>query len=195
MVTVPTPSISLAEFLSLPETKPAQEYINGTIQQKPMPKGKHSLLQTLLAARINQVLASQRLGLAFSELRCTFGNSTGNREASRSIVPDIAVFTQARIPRDASGEIADFFERAPDWTIEILSPEQSPIRVIKNILYCLHNGTQVGWLIDPKEQTVLVYLPNEQVKIIDEKESLIPVPLFAGDLQISINELFGWLMS
>lgn len=47
MVTAPQQSISLEEFLTLPETKPAQEYINGTIQQKPMPKGKHSLLQTL----------------------------------------------------------------------------------------------------------------------------------------------------
>ena len=44
-------------------------------------KGKHRLLQTLLAARLNQVLKVQ--GLVFSELRCTFGN--------RSIVPDISV--------------------------------------------------------------------------------------------------------
>lgn len=195
MVVAPAQSISLAEFLTLPETKPAQEYINGTIRQKPMPKGKHSLLQTLLAARINQILVSQRLGLAFSELRCTFGDATGNCEAVRSIVPDIAIFTQPRLPRDASGQIADIFELAPDWTIEILSPDQSPIRVIKNILFCLENGTQMGWLIDPKEQTVLVYLPNEQVRVIDEKTSLIPVPHFAEDLQISIDELFGWLMN
>ncbi len=37
MVTDPQQSIYLAEFLTLPETKPAQEYINGIIQQKPMP--------------------------------------------------------------------------------------------------------------------------------------------------------------
>lgn len=132
------------------------------------------------------------MGLAFSELRCTLA---GNRELARSIVPDIAVFTQARLPREASGAIADIFELAPDWTIEILSPDQNSIRVIKNILFCWENGTQMGWLIDPKEQTVLVYLPNEQVKVIDDKASLILVPHFAENLQISIDELFGWLMS
>lgn len=36
--------ISLAEFLQLPETKPASEYINDQVDQKPMPKRKHSLI-------------------------------------------------------------------------------------------------------------------------------------------------------
>ena len=192
MVATPTKLISLAEFLDQPETKPAQEYSDGLIRQKPMPKGKHSLLQTLLAARLNQVLKAQ--GLAFSELRCTFGDPTGICEAVRSIVPDISVFIWDRLPRDASGEIADLFELAPDWAIEILSPDQSPIRVIKNILHGLEYGTQMGWLIDPKEKTVLVYLPNEQVRIIDNPASIIPVPPWASHFSITIDELFGWLM-
>ncbi len=37
-------SLSLQEFLQQPETKPASEYIDGEIIQKPMPKGRHSRL-------------------------------------------------------------------------------------------------------------------------------------------------------
>ena len=33
---------SLETFLELPETKPASEFINDKISQKPMPQGKHS---------------------------------------------------------------------------------------------------------------------------------------------------------
>jgi Uma2 family endonuclease len=40
--------ITLDEFLKLPETKPASEFINGEIIQKPIPEGEHSLLQTTL---------------------------------------------------------------------------------------------------------------------------------------------------
>jgi Uma2 family endonuclease len=109
-------------------------------------------------------------------------------------VPDIAVFTQDRIPREPSGEIADLFDLAPDWTIEILSPDQSPVRVIKNILYCLEHGTQMGWLIDPKEQTLLVYRRDQQVQIVDESPEVIPVPPFAEDFQVTVGELFAWLM-
>jgi Uma2 family endonuclease len=63
--------LSLAEFLELPETKPASEYIEGAIYQKPIPKGKHSRLQTRLSAVINRASESKRSACAFTELRCT----------------------------------------------------------------------------------------------------------------------------
>ncbi|MHC5724952.1 MAG: Uma2 family endonuclease, partial [Nostoc sp.] len=44
MVKSPTKPLTLQEFLKLPETKPASEYINCQIIQKPMPQGKHSTL-------------------------------------------------------------------------------------------------------------------------------------------------------
>ena len=38
-------TLLLEEFLALPETKPASEYIDDQIYQKPMPQGKHSTLE------------------------------------------------------------------------------------------------------------------------------------------------------
>nr|WP_313887541.1 Uma2 family endonuclease [Nodosilinea sp. LEGE 07088] len=46
MVQSPPKPITLEEFLDLPETKPASEYIDGQIIPKPMPQGKHSTIQT-----------------------------------------------------------------------------------------------------------------------------------------------------
>jgi Uma2 family endonuclease len=46
-MTIATGRLTLEEFLKLPETKPASEYIEGEIIQKPMPKIKHSRLQFL----------------------------------------------------------------------------------------------------------------------------------------------------
>ncbi len=76
--------LTLEEFLQLPETKPASEFIDGKILQKPMPQGEHSVLQGRLTAKINDIGMSSKLAYAFPGLRCTFG---GN-----SIVLDIAVF-------------------------------------------------------------------------------------------------------
>jgi len=64
-----TQSLTLEEFLTLPETKPASEFINGEIVQKPMPQGEHSRLQGKLCAVINQV--TDQIAYAFPELRCT----------------------------------------------------------------------------------------------------------------------------
>jgi Uma2 family endonuclease len=193
MVQTPVKIMTLAEFLLLPETKPASEFIDGQIIQKPMPQGKHSLIQIELGSNINTAFKPQRLVRAYTELRCSFGD--------RSIVPDVTVFTSSRIPRDENGDIANVFEIAPDWTIEILSPDQSHTKVTKNILHCLKHGTQMGWLIDPAEQSVFVYAPvggasqneHQSTQVFDEAIDLLPVPEFAKDFQLTLGELFGWL--
>ncbi|MDB9511596.1 Uma2 family endonuclease [Kamptonema animale CS-326] len=186
MVQAPAKPLTLDEFLKLPETKPASEYIDGKIIQKPMPQGKHSVIQTELPPAINVVLKPRRIARAFPELRCTFGG--------RSTVPDVSVFVWDRIPRDENGSVANVFKLAPDWTIEILSPDQSQTKVTKNILHCLNHGTQLGWLIDPSEQTVFVFLPNQHPIVFDEPQQQLIVPSFASEFMLTVGELFGWLL-
>ena len=183
MSTVIIESLTLEEFLKQPETKPASEYINGDIVRKPMPKGKHSRLQLRLCNCINDVAESLKSAYAFPELRCSFG--------VRSIVPDVAVFNWSRTPFDADGEAPNDFPVSPDWTIEILSPEQSSNRVTGNILYCLDHGCQLGWLIDPEDRSILVFHPNQQPELLQGDARL---PVLAGiDLELTVAQVFGWL--
>ena len=179
-----TRPISLSEFLKLPETKPASEFIDNQIYQKPMPQGKHSTLQIRLADTINEAGFPQQIAYAFPELRCTFGG--------RSIVPDVAVFQWHRIPFDADGEVANTFELSPDWTVEILSPDQSQTKVTDNILFCLRHQTKLGWLIDPDEKAVICFQPNQLPEIIRKSEDTLPVPDFM-DLRLSVGQVFSWL--
>ena len=64
---------SIDDFLDLPETKPASEYIDGQIYQKPMPQFQHSTFQIEIATAINLIGKPQKLAFAFPELRCNFG--------------------------------------------------------------------------------------------------------------------------
>src|SRR6476469_2914044 len=107
MLQTPAQTLTLEDFLALPETEPASEYIDRQITQKPMPQGEHSAIQTELAAAINATLRSQRIARAFSELRCTY--------EGRSIVPDVSVFVWSRIPRQENGAVANVFPITPDW--------------------------------------------------------------------------------
>ncbi len=186
MVQTPSKNFTLQEFLALPETKPAREYIDGKILAKPMPQGKHSAIQGELITAINSIAKQKRIGRAFPELRCTFGG--------RSLVPDIVVFVGNRIPRDENGEVANTFPFAPDWTIEILSPGQSQTIVTKNIIHCLKNGTQMGWLIDPSEQTLFIYTSKQEVAVYDQPDAKLPVPSFVSELHLTVKDLFAWLL-
>jgi Uma2 family endonuclease len=185
MVQIPEKTITLEEFLKLPETKPASEYINGQVIQKPMPQGKHSVIQGELITAINAVVKKQRIAHAFPELRCTFGG--------RSIVPDVSVFAWNRIPVDDNGDIANVFPICPDWTIEILSPDQSPTKVTGNILHCLNNGCQMGWLIDPDERSLLIYPSGQQPEFFQEEQDFLPVLNLVTDLRLTVNDVFSWL--
>ncbi len=183
MATTLHQTTTLEQFLKLPETKPANEYIDGRIYQKPMPQGKHARLQLKLCNAINQSGEEQQLALAFPELRCTFGN--------RSIIPDITVFSWERIPFDADGEIENSFQIYPDWTIEILSPDQSTTKVIGNILHCLKHGTQLGWLIDPGERLVLIFQPEKQPVEMTGEDKLPVLEILSLDL--TVTQVFAWL--
>jgi Uma2 family endonuclease len=185
MIQSPKKNLTLEEFLKLPETKPASEYINGQIIQKLMPQGKHSIIQGELVSTINAIVKIKRIAIAFPELRCNF--------AGRSIVPDVTVFTWAKIPLDENGDIGNVFNSYPDWTIEILSPEQNQNKVTEKILHCLNNGSQLGWLIDPRDRSVLIYPSGKQPQLLREKPEVLLVPDFASELQITVGQLFGWL--
>ncbi|WP_199248710.1 Uma2 family endonuclease [[Phormidium] sp. ETS-05] len=186
MVQTPAKTLTLEEFLQLPETEPASEYIDGEIIQKPMPQGKHSAIQSEFASAVNAALRTKKIARAFPELRCQF--------AGWGIVPDVSVFTWARIPRQADGSIANVFQSAPDWLIEILSPDQNSTKITKKILHALKYETQMGWLIDPEEKTIFVYRPGQQPEVFDEPEQQLPLPEFAQELNLTVGLVFDWLL-
>lgn len=182
-MTIARPSITLDQFLALPETRPAREYRDGKVSIRASPKAKHSVLQAALVERLNRLAFPTRLGFAFPELRCTFAGS--------SFVFDIAFLTWDRIPRDSEGEVEDRVSTAPDLAIEILSPGQSRKRDIKKLEFSVRHGSRLGWFLDPRKKLVTIFRPR-----------VSPVTLAEGDLDaarvlpgltLGIAEVFGWL--
>lgn len=77
--------------------------------------------------------------------------------------------------------------------IEILSPDQRPTRVINSILFCLNNGTNLGWLVDPEEKTVIIFQPGQQpVGMEETTDRLLMLPVLE-DWQLTVEEFFNWL--
>lgn len=174
---------NIEEFLQLPETEPASEFIHGQIIQKPMPQGEHSQLQIDLCETINQITKPQKIAKAFPKLRCIFGGL--------AIVPDIAVFRWERIPRLPSGRIANRFEIHPDWVIEIISPEQKYKQVLSKLLHCADYGTELGWLVDSDDESILVVDSDRRVKELKNSDYL---PVLTGiELNITVQKVFSWL--
>ncbi|CCQ59192.1 MULTISPECIES: Uma2 family endonuclease [Crocosphaera] len=183
MTVIQNSSLTLETFLKQPESKPAKEYIDGDIIEKHISKARHSRLQAKLIYHINEVAEKSKLAYAFPELRCTFGG--------RSTIPDIAVLYWENIEVDEKVEPKDNILIAPNWTIEILSPEQSSNRVTNNILHCLKYGCQLGWLLDPDDRSILVFQPEKQPEFCHRNDSLLI--LDGIDLTLTVEQVFDWL--
>jgi len=52
----------------------------------------------------------------------------------------------------------------------------------------------MGWLIDPEEQTVFVYRPQQAPEVYDQLDMVVPVPSFASQLLLAVKDLFAWLL-
>ncbi|MBS1213980.1 MAG: hypothetical protein H6R26_2597 [Proteobacteria bacterium] len=74
------------------------------------------------------------------------------------LVPDLAGWRRARMP--TLPETA-YFELAPDWVCEVLSPSTAQMdRVDKLPIYASHGVGHV-WLVDPDAQTLEVFALHE----------------------------------
>ena len=154
---------SLEAFLQQPdiEASPAWEWIDGPYQ-KPMPTLFHSRLQRNLVNAINQQTKSFE---AIQELRCIV--------PPFSPVPNISIIATSQLP-----ETDGPFAGAPDWIVEIRSPEQSTLELQKKILHFMDMGTRLAWLIDIQRRQIWVWEGQELPLIYAEDEQLPTIDIF-----------------
>ena len=76
--------------------------------------------------------------------------------------------------------------------IEILSPEQSPNRVINKIIFSIQHQTKLGLFIDPNDRSVMVFQPN-QLPEVKYDNDIIPVLNVLGDWQLRVEDIFSFL--
>ena len=52
----------------------------------------------------------------------------------------------------------------------------------------------MGSLMDPDEQTVFGFRPKQEMEVFDQPDALLPVPEFANELKLTVENLFAWLL-
>jgi len=138
MATSPT-LVSVEEYLTT-TYKPACEYIDGVLHQKPMPTWMHGLIQGQLCTLINQGFRSF---LAAAEI-------TVRIRPKKYLVPDVLVQSRDRIQ-------APYPTEPVHLCIEILSPD-NPISEIFAKCEEYHEwGVATTWIVDPDWQRAWEY--------------------------------------
>jgi Uma2 family endonuclease len=155
----PIATSPLESFLQQPniEVSPAWEFMYGHAQQKPMSTLFHSRLQRNL---VNTINSRTQVFEAIQELRCIV--------PPLSPVPDISVIKIERLSAEDGPLIG-----APDWIIEIRSPDQSTLDLQNKILHCLSHGAQLAWLVDIQCKQIWAW-EKQELPIIYTGDDVLP---------------------
>jgi len=155
--------------------------------RKPNPPANLSMV------RLSRNLCPKENTAQFKAIWVVISTGYSNPNASPAPIQNCAVPLAVDQLYRILQSLANSFAIAPDWTIEILSPDQSQTKVVRNILHSLAHGTQMGWLIDPEEELVFVYFADRTLAVFEEAGDRIPVPTFAESFNLTVGEMFSWL--
>jgi Uma2 family endonuclease len=125
-----------------------------------------------------------------SKLGVVFDSSTGftlSNNAKRS--PDVSWIQVSRWHELTQKQKRGFAPIAPDFVLELLSPNdrlQDTQRKMEEYLAC---GVKLGWLIYPDEQRVEIYRLGKDVEVLLNAQSLSGEDLMLG-LVVELDEVF-----
>lgn len=159
------------------------EIVGGRLVTHPRPAPRHAVVSSLLGIEVGKAFFSR-------------GGDPGGwwildepelHLDADVLVPDLAGWRRERMPKLPD---TPWFELAPDWICEVLSPSTArDDRVVKMPLYA-RAGVEYLWLIDPDQKTIEVFaLERGRWMLLgahkdDEQVRLPPFDALALDLAI-----------
>lgn len=103
------------------------------------------------------------------QLGKVFDSSTGFRLPNGAIrSPDVAWVSQVRWDVLTPQQRKGFAPLCPDFVLELLSETDKIDEIRAKMQEYLDNGCRLGWLIDPKTQTVEIYRPNQATEVMSQ---------------------------
>ncbi|MDT8397457.1 MAG: Uma2 family endonuclease [Pseudomonadales bacterium] len=141
------------DIIALPENL-VGEILNGELHTHPRPAPRHARTCSMLGVRLGSSFDIGDSGPGgwwiLDEPELHLGNDV--------VVPDIAGWHRERLPMLPQ---AAWFDLAPDWACEILSPSTAAIdRSVKMSLYARERIAYL-WLVDPDARTLEGYQLKE----------------------------------
>jgi Uma2 family endonuclease len=138
------------DVLAAPENLVA-EIVDGELYTSPRPASLQALAKSVLLAEVGGAFSHSRFGapggwvvLIEPELHVV----------GQIMVPDLAAWRRERMPEVPD---APFFDLAPDWLCEVISPSTGALDRAKKMPHYARAGVGHVWLVDPTPKTLELY--------------------------------------
>jgi len=165
------------EKLSLPY--PAELY-DGKVVFK-MPSFAHGVIQSNIAHGLRDYLESQPIGLVSGDANFRLWPE----RATQSRAPDVSFILKERLPKD----LYHYLPLAPDLAVEILSPDDSFMKMMEKVDEYLSQGVKLVWIVIASTREVLVCTAQGKVSV---RDTLTAPDLLPG-FELPVQNIFEGL--
>jgi len=161
------------------------ELIKGVVYEMSPGGQKHGFIASRIGYIISNYVYENKLGI-------TTGAETGyklcsNPDTVRS--PDMAFESNEKLKE--KGIIDGYSSIMPDLVVEVNSPSDSYVRIIKKVNEWLDAGVNQVWVIDPDDCSVAVYYSPEKYKIYNSGDTLSGGEILPG-FKCKVEDIFTY---
>lgn len=125
------------------------ELIDGVLIEMSPPGPEHAGIALTIGSLVNVHVRARNLGRVLGEAGFIL-----RRDPDTVRAPDVAFVRADRIP--PTGLPKTFWEFAPDLSVEVVSPNDTPTEVQAKVREWIEAGVRLVWVVDPSTRTVNV---------------------------------------
>lgn len=172
-----------------PEVKLPDRYevVNGQIVELPPMSFYAGEVANLLDKAISRYLFNNDIGRSRVELQF---HMPLPEDPERKRQPDVVFVSYDRWARKQKLPVrGQSYDVIPDLAVEVLSPNDEAVLVLKKVREYLRAGVRLVWLIYPETQEVHAYGPGGQVRVFLNTDQLTAEELLPA-FQVTVADLF-----
>ncbi|MEO8610508.1 MAG: Uma2 family endonuclease [Chloroflexota bacterium] len=150
--------------------------------------GMHVFVVNNTYDALKPIVKEKKLGYLFTDglIYRMFGTSEDIRGAR---VPDVSFIRKANIPKD--WDLRRPFLGVPDLAIEVISPGDDAVDVLKKVREYFSKGTEQVWRMYPDEKEVHQYFRDDPDAVrVYTGDKLIDADAFSPGLILVMSDLF-----
>ena len=103
--------------------------------------------------------------------------------------PGSAWVSHERLASVSAEELEKFPHLVPDFVVELASKSDYPRNLHAKMKEWVENGCRLGWLIDPYKETVTVYKPDQEPRVIEGFDRTISGESVLPEFELDLKEL------
>ncbi|MBN9391487.1 MAG: Uma2 family endonuclease [Chloroflexi bacterium] len=172
---------TVEEFVNLPDDNKRYELIDGKLKEQTGFTCDHGRLSTDLLYELIKFLEGPNSVLGEALTNCAFELN------SKTVVQPDAAFISAK--RLAGIDSSKPFPGGPDLVIEVISSDDIWSELISKIRLYQSYGVTLVWLVDPFDQSVFVYRPNQNAQLLSILDVLSGEDVLPG-FTLPVKDLF-----